>query len=181
MAVANKQRGRTPKHYELTLADGQIVNVMAVRGGMTVGDERDYEAVLLAVKSIQERVEFKLNEAIQAEDTKTYESKLRYAQKFQREFGNIESKIERLLLLTVTEWDVALTVEQEEKSDFVPLSPEGMSTLEYEYKLAIFNALMDEFKEERDSKKESGASRTDNGTPVRANSANAPPEPLTTS
>lgn len=171
MAVANK-KGRTPKHYLLTLEDGQEVNVMAVRGGQTVGGERELVQVHREFTVIQGRIEHLTQEAIQAPDDKTYQSKLNYVKKFEKNFADLEPQIEKTLLLVLTEWDLALTEEDEKEAIFVPLTPEGLQTLERTIKFDVFGKLMDQFGEESEEKKGSSESSPD-GIPVKANLENA--------
>ena len=172
MAVANKQAGRTPKAYVLVLEDGQEVNVMATRGGQTVGSERTLAQLQREFAVIQGRIEYLTAEAVQAPDDKTYISKLNYAKKFEKNFADLEPQVDQTLLAVLTEWDMALTEEDERRGQYVPLTPEGMQTVDRTMKFDVFSKLMEKFMEENQEKKEYSENSHD-GIPVKENSESA--------
>ncbi len=173
MAVVSRNKGRLPKHYELVLEDGQIVNVMATRAGLSVADEREMTAIKREALVIAQRIAHLENEAIQAPDDRAYESKLRYAKKFQKNYADLRPKVTGLLLLTVTEWDLALTEEDEKAERFVDLTEAGLAQVEYDMLLDINSKLMDKFAEE-DEKKELASESSPDSTAARASTEQSP-------
>lgn len=180
MAVVRTKDSRIPKAYKLILDDGQIVNVMACRGGQTVGSERSLIQTQREFTVIQQRIEHLTKEAVVAPDDKTYTSKLNYVKKFERDFANLEPQVDRTLLSVLTEWDLALTEDSERDADYIPLTTDGMATVERDMKFDIFSKLMEKFSEENEEKKESSAN-TPAGTQVKVNSVSTPPGQSTTS
>lgn len=181
MAVANKARRRAPKLYIIKDEGSQEIHIMAARGGLTVQADRELEAVKREFTVIQGRMEHLTNEAIQAPDDKTYQSKLNYVKKFEKNFADLAPKVIQMLLLVISDWDLCLTEEDEAASLTVPLTPEGMEMLERGTVFDVFNKLMEAFAEDAEEKKEPGASPTDNGTQATVSMESARQEQSTTS
>jgi hypothetical protein len=181
MAVAKKKsnRGETIK-TTITLDDGQDVNVVIRVGEYEVGHQEKIIESQADFSIIQGRLKYLRKKAVEAETELEYK-------RARKQYGDYLKKQDDVLLATDTalcamlaEWDMALTQEDEDAKNFVPLTLEGLKTLDPAIRLDAFAKVVDKAKKYPESEKKdssasfNGASQTQ--TELKAASPSSTPE-----
>lgn len=140
MAVARKKTNSI-ELVKTTIEDdgGQEVNVTIRRGVFEVGHEEKIAEIVADFDVIQQRVEFLKKKAVEAETEQEHKRAKKQYTNYLKQRDDIMEAVDGALIIILAEWDMALTQEDEDAKNFVPLTPEGLKTLDAAVRLDIFN------------------------------------------
>jgi hypothetical protein len=169
MAVAKRI---TPDSDEqITLNDGQVVNVTIQRGNYSQGDRESNEGLFDNLALADARLKELKRRAVEARNQKEYEQQEAEYKLFKGKIVKLMQGVDRFILSIIKKWDMALSEEDEKLRVFVPLTMQGLATLDEVIRMDVFTKTIELLAKGKDKeKKDSSASLDDDSVIQMENS-----------
>ncbi len=167
MAVAKRKSTLSDFETVLVLDDGQEVNALLRRRGFDVGDQEKIGEALMELPFIEKRIA-KLKEQVEnADGDDAYNQNLRRYKDFVKKQEEVFDFMALIIKNVVGRWDLCLTEEDEASGVTIPLTLEGIRSLEPNLRVDVFTKVTEKLKDRTESEKKDLSANCNGDLPTK--------------